>query len=481
MEITYTITENELVDYTSEVNGYDVINTIKPVTEYQLKTNTGEVIKKPINYILVIDTSSSMNSDIDNNTYVSSRNDKKHPNSRIINAENAVKQFVQYLYTTDTTAENTQVTLVSFNASASKYTTYNKDNYTEAQSLYLNTHTGTNIQDGLKVAGDNLSNSMDNVIILLSDGEPSSGTYKDETTLGAYARTIEAIDTGDYNTSIYTIAFGSDLANSGNGTKILQAISTDGTVLSSNSTDELIENLNDVQEKLTPGVAHYTTSGIIESLYSGTTPLKKLSFTAKAKDSSHTDISQEYTISSIHDGNNGVFVYHTTTNSEGETVYNLGIDFSQYLNDYEDFEVTYFVNSGLKKKKKRALVLYTPSNKLLEVPTIEQSDINGENETKIVENKVVIKEETNIVKPEEDTKIESNNNVEIVEDDKEIIEDIKEEKEQQNAIDNTVEENNNIEIKETQKIEESEESKEIENSSVEETSEVIEETVNNNV
>ena len=453
IEITYTITENELVDYTSEVNGYNVINTIKPVTEYQLKTNTGEVVKKPINYILVIDTSSSMNSDIDNNTYVSSRNDKNHPNSRIVNAENAVKQFVQYLYTTDTTAENTQVTLVSFNASASKYTTYNKDNYEEAQSLYLNTHTGTNIQDGLKVAGDNLSNSMDNVIILLSDGEPSSGTYKDETTLGAYARTIESMDTGDFNTSIYTIAFGSDLANSGNGTKILKAISTDRTVLSSNSTDELIENLNDVQEKLTPGVAHYTTSGIIESLYSGTTPLKKLSFTAKAKDSSHTDISQEYTISSIHDGNNGVFIYHTTTNSDGETVYTLGIDFSQYLNDYEDFEVTYFVNSGLSKNLKRALVLYTPSNKMLEVPTIELKDIDNANDTKIDENKVVIKEETNIVKPEEDIKIEINNNVKNVEIDKEITDDIKEEKEEkeeQNAIDNKIEDNNNIEIKETE-------------------------------
>ena len=513
IEIRYTITENELVDYTSEVNGYNVINTIKPVTEYQLKTNTGEVIKKPINYILVIDTSSSMNSDIDNNTYVSSRNDKNHPNSRIVNAENAVKQFVQYLFTTDTTADNTQVTLVSFNSSASKYTTYDSDNYTSAQSLYLNTHTGTNIQDGLKVAGDNLSSSMDNVIILLSDGEPSSGTYKDETTLGAYARTIEGKDTGDYNTSIYTIAFGSDLANSGNGTKILKAISTDGTVLSSNSTDELIENLNDVQDKLTPGVEHYTTSGIIETLYSGTDSLKKISFTAKAKDSSHTDVSQEYTISSIHDGNNGVFIYHASTNSNGETVYTLGIDFSQYLNDYEDFEVTYFVNRGITRNLKKALVLYTPSSTISEAPTLEQSNIDSIETTKIDENKKeiknneVIQEETNITKSEEDTKKESDN---IVETNKESSEEVKEEKEQQNLINNKVEEVNKNEKKEAQeqkkeekkeiqkqKNEEKKETqeqkneekniikgqtevKETKNNPVEVPSEEVEETVNNN-
>ena len=385
-EITYTITENELTDYTTQVNGYNVANTIKPVIEYQLKTNTGEVIKKPINYILVIDTSSSMNSDIDNNTYVYTRDDTNHPNSRIVNAENAVKQFVQYLYTTNTTADTTQVTLISFNSNASKYKTYNKDNYQDASSLYLSTHTGTNIQDGLKVAGDNLSNSMDNVIILLSDGEPSNGTYRDEKTLGDYARTIEQKQTGDYNTSIYTIAFGSDLANGGNGTKILKAISTDGKVLSSNSTDELIENLNDVQEKLTPGVAHYTTSGIIDTLYSGTTPLKKISFTAKAKNGSHTDISQEYTISSIHDGNNGVFIYHTSTNSNGETVYTLGIDFSQYLNDYEDFEVTYFVNNTLTKNLKRALVLYSPSKTVLQESMLDYVDKTEKN-VEYIENK----------------------------------------------------------------------------------------------
>ena len=396
-EIVYTVTENELTDYTSEVNGYNVTNTIKPVTEYQLRTNTGEVIKKPINYILVIDTSSSMNSDIDNNAHVSSRNDTNHPNSRILNAENAVKSFIQYLYTTNTTADTTQVTLISFNSSASKYKTYNKNNYTEASSLYLSTNSGTNIEDGLKVAGDNLSSSMDNVIILLSDGEPTRGTYKDATTLGSYARTIEGKQTGDYNTSIYTIAFGSDIANSGNGTKILKAISSDGKVLSSNSTDELIENLNDVQEKLTPGVAHYTTSGIIDSLYSGTTPLKKLSFTAKAKDSSHTDISQEYTISTIHDGNNGVFIYHTSTNSNGETVYTLGIDFSQYLNDYEDFEVTYFVNSGLTKNLKRALVLYTPSSKTasIEEETIQSNNNSETNDDKTEKDVEVIEKKEN--------------------------------------------------------------------------------------
>ena len=474
-EIVYTITENELTDYTTQINGYNVTNTIKPVTEYQLKTNTGEVVKKPINYILVIDTSSSMNSDIDNNTYVSTRNDKNHPNSRIVNAENAVKRFVQYLYTTNTTADTTQVTLISFNSSASNYKTYNKDNYTEASSLYLSTHSGTNIQDGLKVAGDNLSSSMDNVIILLSDGEPSSGTYKDEKTLGAYARTIENKQTGDYNTSIYTIAFGSDLANNGNGTKILKAISTDGTVLSSNSTDELIENLNDVQEKLTPGVAHYTTSGIIEVLYTGTTPLKKLSFTAKAKDSSHTDISQEYTISSIHDGNNGVFVYHTSTNSNGETVYTLGIDFSQYLNDYEDFEVTYFVNSGLTKNAKRALILYTPSNTISQASTPEQNNsLDTTNKTDEVKNKKeeVSQDIDNKAETVKDNTNKTENNAEV---DKEIGIDAKKEenietnsdtnketknedkKEEKQNLDNKKENKNNKEEKEVLKQEEKKE------------------------
>ena len=410
--ISYSITEDELTDYTTQINGYNVTNTIKPVTEYTLKTNTGEIIKKPINYILVIDTSSSMNSDIDNNTHVSSRNDTNHPNSRILNAENAVKRFVQYLYTTNTTADTTQVTLISFNSSASKYKTYNKNNYTEASSLYLTTHSGTNIQDGLKVAGDNLSSSMDNVIILLSDGEPTNGTYKDDKTLGAYARTIENKQTGNYNTSIYTIAFGSDLANSGNGTKILKAISTDGTVLSSNSTSELIENLNEVEERLTPGVSHYTTSGIIEHLYSGTTALKKVSFTAKAKDSSHTDISQEYTISTIHDGNNGVFIYHATTNSNGETVYTLGIDFSQYLNDYEDFEVTYFVNSELTKTLKK-LTLFT--SEINSIPVWGESELEPNNTQSINTNKsdeVKLEKQNNDKAPELYEVIENNEKAE---------------------------------------------------------------------
>ena len=172
------------------------------------------------------------------------------------------------------------------------------------------------------------------------------------------------------------------------------------------------------------------------------------------------------------------------------------------MNDYEDFEVTYFVNRGITKNLKKALVLYTPSNTISEAPTLEQSNIDSIETTKIDENKKeiknneVIQEETNITKSEEDTKKESDN---IVETNKESSEEIKEEKEQQNLINNKVEEVNKNEKKEAQEQKKEErketqeqkkeekniikgqtEVKETKNNPVEVPSEEVEETVNNN-
>jgi hypothetical protein len=181
-----------------------------------------------------------------------------------------------------------------------------------------------------------LSDTVQNAIILLSDGTPTDGDRQSAEALGAYAYEIEHLKP---NTSIYTIAFGITADKN-----VLKEIATDGNVLASNSATGLIENLNEVQDKLTPGESHYTTNGKIETLYKGTTPLKKFSFTAKHKTDSTQDINQLYDSKNMSTGTNGVFTYTTSTNSSGETEYTLSIDFSQYLNNYKDFEVTYFVD-----------------------------------------------------------------------------------------------------------------------------------------
>ena len=453
-----------MTDYTSNISGYNVTNTIKPVTEYELKTNTGEVIKKPINYILVLDKSGSMNFSVDREWEPDYGFSYREDNSRIENAETAVKDFVNALFASSTTADDTTVTVVTFANSASYYNKYTKTNYAnQIDNFYITAGGGTNIEAGLSKATQYLSSTVQNAIILLSDGTPTEGRRQSATALGNYADAIEASYS---NTSIYTIAFGITADEN-----VLKAIATGGEVLASNSATGLIENLNEVQDKLTPGESHYTTNGRIETLYKGTTPLKKFSFIAKHKTDSTQDINQLYDSTNMTTGTNGVFTYTTSTNSDGETEYTLSLDFSQYLNNYKDFEVTYFVNNtptlrtnGLLAQLKSVMKNEGAGEILAsKISSMDTKDIDNEVET------LVSAEDENSQKDENtlNKETETDNNNEITDNDD--VENAAEEEE-------TVEENTTAETDNTTTTIKDDKTNETEENILVEDSNVIEES-----
>ena len=293
----------------------DPANEEKPKYPYTVISKV-QVIK-PVNYILVVDDSTSMaNYKVsDGKTY------------RIDAANTAINAFAKALFTNQDTSESTQLTIVRFygkgKADAIIEKKIKKD-YKESTTYTVpkNTNTpGTNMEAGLVLAETYKETSMENVVIILSDGAINNGAND--------AATLKAI-VNDNNTEIYSIGFGSEAANANSNIyKLLKNISTDGNVHSSDGVDTLMAALT--------GAAYHTESSNKketldgkEVIYTGSTPLNMVTLEYENLMNPITARFNNQT------GTYGIFTY-----SLDNGIYTLSVDFSQYL-DKNDIVITYY-------------------------------------------------------------------------------------------------------------------------------------------
>ena len=219
-----------------------VVKTIKA------KSNTGKI--SGANYVLIIDTSSSMTSN-----YV----DKENEITRFDAAKEAISDLATFLFAKDSETTS-KISIVQFNKDAKIVSVgskivfgvedYNNSNITQLINN-IKTHRGTNIEAGLKKAGDllydntngihkqGLTTNNKDVLILLSDGSPYGGET-DPGKLGEIAgEQLNRKGEGITN-DIYSIAFGTSESKD-----TLQAISPNKVYLSSNKKD-LFKTFKDI-------------------------------------------------------------------------------------------------------------------------------------------------------------------------------------------------------------------------------------------
>ena len=294
LEIVDTVIVPDQEDTIHTSNVFEIDSTIHEIKQ-------GETGKDSVNVILVMDLSTSMNSKIryftecthehvfETHTHghsghtwteetcpegcikTSTGKWGKYENTdqtRLQAARAAAQGFINNLYTNNPNS-NATVTVITFNGSATILTfngktTATHNDYSELVTAVGNLATstmGTNIRAALdktytKICGTNglttLYPNNSNVVIFLGDGEPSSG-YSNNNSEGinARARDIDGTTGAGAGATIYAIGFGEEATDpDGNGYKILEVISSDGTVLTANDYTELAAAFTNIQEQI---------------------------------------------------------------------------------------------------------------------------------------------------------------------------------------------------------------------------------------
>ena len=303
-------------------NPTDEVVTDDITKQLKVTANVGVVKEKGLNYIIMIDASSSM-----------------YPaynglDDRIGRAKTAVKSFMRKVF--EETPDST-VTIVRFGYKADLVGRYNKDsnlNDIKIKMYPMN----TDIKAGLEKGAEYKVNTTKNVMILLSDGAPYEYPlgligyphYDVETNPDNIAKVARRIES-DNNTNIYCIGFGKDANKpSGDAYKALAKISNNGKVLTSNETEELIGNFNEI-------------------IYSSTQPetiklknkVKKFDLGTKQIDSSRNIVitydggKEEYKFDGV--GTKGPLTYSL---SGGK--YKLTFDLTNYL-EKDNLQLKYYV------------------------------------------------------------------------------------------------------------------------------------------
>ena len=390
---------------------------------------------------------------------------------RIDAANTAINAFAKALFTNQDTSESTQLTIVRFYGKGKADAIIEKKikrdyNDSPTYTVPKNTNTpGTNMEAGLKLANKYKEPSMENVVIILSDGAINNGA-NDATTL------LKAID-NDNNTEIYSIGFGSEAADPSNSIyKLLQDISTDGKVHSSDGVDTLMAALTGAAYHDETSSEKETTTGK-EIIYTGTTPLNMVTLEYK---NLTNPITARFNNGP---GNYGIFKY-----SLDNGIYTLSVDFSQYL-DKDDLTITYYKKatqsetSETETSDKDDVNKNESLNMMLLSSDAKNESLSKEDLTSIQDEAIANKEEDSIVKEKannETTNIteKDNNDAETNKEETELKED-EEEKEKQSASDTK-----ESEEKEDEKLVPEHDTEKTETSQTEktETNEVIEENPN---
>ena len=311
-----------------------VIKTIKT------KSNTGKVVGA--NYVLVIDTSKSMDDKINGST------------TKITAAKEAIKDLAKFLFENDQETTS-KLSIVQFNSNskvvnvndrivfgASDYKASN-DKKSNIDTLIENisTNAGTNIEAGLKQAGDLLYNTdtgihakglttnNKDVIILLSDGDPNAGE-KTADGLGKIAKEQLNKKGNNITNDIYCIAFGNDIKKT-----TLQQISS-GKVYSSTNKENLFESFKNIIYEAEDPVKK-TLTQTTQVIYTGEKEIasdKAVTITYDGQKSS-----LEYVITQEGTTEDGVLTYK----KEDDGKYSLTFNLTDALLDKNNIVITYYV------------------------------------------------------------------------------------------------------------------------------------------
>ena len=298
---------------------YDEKTTEKKENQSVIKmnviANAGVTQTKGLNYIIVADASNSMSL-----LYVSAGVTREKA------AEKAISSFIGKVFSE---ASDAKVELIKFNKKAEHIMTYTKNSN---HSVNLGkTYQVTDIKAGLELAGRYKVNTTKNVIILLSDGKPESlnpkyKVEKDPERLAAVADKLE-----DNNTKIYCIGFGNKANNPENEAyKVLAKISTNGKVLISENTDELIENFTEINYQETEPIK-IELNELTKTFDLGNKqldPNRKVEIT-------YAEGKEQYTFNSL--GTQGPLTY-----SKDETNYKLTFDLTDYA-EQANLQIKYYV------------------------------------------------------------------------------------------------------------------------------------------
>lgn len=247
--------------------------TIKVIEMTEGKKNTTDS-----NIVIVMDISSSMNWSIENNNKKTAELSKR----RLTAAKNATKTFIQNFYA-EGQNKNSTVSVILFNNSAWSLE-FNKNNTTATSQNYeelLKAISKINIGDKPSGYGTNMKAALDatdtkifgengltttyknnnNVVIFLSDGEPSDKDYAGANNKATPIKTKGA--------TLYTIGFGPVYATipdpivGDSAYGLLKNMSSNGNVYQASDTDTLIKQFTDILAE--ENQSRTLTTGIFES------------------------------------------------------------------------------------------------------------------------------------------------------------------------------------------------------------------------
>ncbi len=341
--VTFTVTVTACPDSDNPIRNSVEGGTTRVVTPVvktiKAKSNTGKI--SGANYVLIIDTSSSMTSN-----YV----DKENKITRFEAAKKAISNLATFLFAEDSETTS-KISIVQFNRKEDTKIVSVRDQIVFGVEDYKNgyitelinniaTNSGTNIEAGLKKAGDllyddttgihkqGLTTNNKDVLILLSDGEPYQGEVKPNK-LGKIAiKQLNRKGEGITN-DIYSIAFGSSESKA-----TLQAISPNKVYLSSNKEDLFATFKNIVYEAGDATPVTFTKASQV--IYTGNKEIASDKEITITYDGLETPLTYTFTASGT--SKDGVLTYAVE-----EGTYTLTFNLTAALLDKENILITYYV------------------------------------------------------------------------------------------------------------------------------------------
>ncbi len=268
--------------------------------------------------------------------------------TKIQAAKNAINNLAEFLFKDNPDTES-KLSIVQFNKNADTLGINNKvlfgvEDYNNGNisrlinKLSLNNY--TNIEAGLEEAGDllygyngihkrNLTPNNNDVIILLSDGEPNYGATKPSGLSKVVKDEFGNPGQGITN-DVYSIAFGSGVSKD-----TLQAISPNKVYSSSNQTDLFNTFKNIVYEAGDPVEVEINSTS--QTIYTGEQELADDQKITITYDGLATP--KEYTFTKPGTSSDGILTYQG--NSDG--TYSLVFNYTNELLGKENITITYYV------------------------------------------------------------------------------------------------------------------------------------------
>ncbi len=335
VEFTVTATAKPGDSISNGVEGGNTEVVTPVVKTIKTKSNTGNVVGA--NYVLVIDTSKSMDDKINGST------------TKITAAKEAIKDLAKFLFENDQETTS-KLSIVQFNSN-SKFVNVNdlivfgasdyKNNNIDQLIKNITTSIGTNIQAGLEKAGEllydtsegihakGLTTNNKDVIILLSDGEPNDGEQTADG-LGEIAKEQLNRKGDNITNDIYCIAFGNDIKK-----ETLQQISSN-KVYSSTNKESLFESFKNIIYEAEDPVEK-TLTKTTQVIYTGEKEIASDKAVTITYDGQEDPL--EYVITQEGTTEDGVLTYK----KEDDGKYSLTFNLTDALLDKNSIVITYYV------------------------------------------------------------------------------------------------------------------------------------------